>query len=125
MFAISLLQPWAWAILWAGKDIENRTWDLPAQFVGRRVPSYELVPMGALVGAVTFTGSIHPGNDGVRWHFPDQFGWIVHDAKPLPEPIPCKGMLGFWRIPDDVAARVRELAGGTGGARRSGVRGGR
>jgi hypothetical protein len=140
MFAISLLQPWAWAILWAGKDIENRTWDLPAQFVGRRVmlraskrvsrdefdgaadmiegvsgvrvSSYELVPMGALVGAVTFTGSIHPGNDGVRWHFPDQFCWIVHDAKPLPEPIPCKGMLGFWRIPDDVAARVRGLAGG-------------
>jgi hypothetical protein len=30
MFAISLLQPWAWTILWAGKDIENRTWDLPA-----------------------------------------------------------------------------------------------
>jgi len=26
MKAISLWQPWAWAILHAGKDVENRTW---------------------------------------------------------------------------------------------------
>lgn len=24
--ALTIRQPWAWAILWAGKDIENRTW---------------------------------------------------------------------------------------------------
>lgn len=26
MKAISIQQPWAWAILHAGKDVENRTW---------------------------------------------------------------------------------------------------
>lgn len=26
MKALSIRQPWAWAILYAGKDIENRTW---------------------------------------------------------------------------------------------------
>lgn len=25
-FALSIRQPWAWAIVYAGKDIENRTW---------------------------------------------------------------------------------------------------
>lgn len=25
-FALSIRQPWAWLILHAGKDIENRTW---------------------------------------------------------------------------------------------------
>lgn len=143
MLAISLLQPWAWAILHAGKGIENRTWDLPQQFVGRRiflhasknvtrrdygdavdtigllapsveVPSYADIPKGALVGAVTFTGSIAP-SDGIpleRWHFPEQFGWLVHEPRALPEPIPCKGALGFWRVSESIADRIRELAGG-------------
>ena len=26
MKAITIKQPWAWAIIFAGKDIENRTW---------------------------------------------------------------------------------------------------
>lgn len=26
MKCLSIRQPWAWAILYAGKDIENRTW---------------------------------------------------------------------------------------------------
>lgn len=26
MKALTIRQPWAWAILWAGKDVENRTW---------------------------------------------------------------------------------------------------
>lgn len=29
MRAISLWQPWAWAILYADKDVENRTWQTP------------------------------------------------------------------------------------------------
>jgi hypothetical protein len=140
MWAISLIQPWAWAIIHAGKDIENRTWDLPQSFQGKRVmlhaskrvtrddfegsadmieelsgvrvPSYELVPMGALVGAVTFVGSLLPGCGPHPWHAIDQFGWIAHEAKELPEPIPCKGSLGFWRVPDDVAERVRRMRRG-------------
>lgn len=139
MFAISLLQPWAWAILYAGKDIENRTWDLSPAWRGKRVmlhaskqvprsyyessadtirrlvpsarvPKQGEIPMGALVGAVTFTGSIRPlefclGSTG-EWHFPDQFGWRVADPVALAEPVTCRGALGFWRVPEDVAARV-------------------
>lgn len=33
MMALSVRQPWAWAIIHAGKDIENRSW--PTRFRGR------------------------------------------------------------------------------------------
>lgn len=140
MFAISLLQPWAWAILYAGKDIENRTWALPRCRIGSRVllhasknvtrvyyqdavdtisalvpsvvvPYYEQIAKGAIVGAVTFVRSLRPASyPTARWHFAGQFGWVVRDPVALTEPIPCRGALGFWHVPDAVAARVRELA---------------
>ncbi len=28
MLAISIRQTWAWAVIRAGKDVENRTWNL-------------------------------------------------------------------------------------------------
>jgi ASCH domain len=34
MKALSIRQPWAWAILHAGKDIENRDWRYPPKFRG-------------------------------------------------------------------------------------------
>jgi len=33
MIALSIQQPWAWAIIHGGKDVENRTW--PTKFRGR------------------------------------------------------------------------------------------
>ncbi len=36
-YALSVQQPWAWAILHAGKDIENRTWAPPRHIIGRRI----------------------------------------------------------------------------------------
>ena len=38
--AISIRQPWAWAVVHAGKDVENRSATAPRQFksaVGQRV----------------------------------------------------------------------------------------
>lgn len=37
MYAISVRQPWAWAVFAAGKDVENRSWPVPAQIIGKRV----------------------------------------------------------------------------------------
>jgi len=37
MKALSVLQPWAWLIVHAGKDIENRSWKLPEQIKGLRI----------------------------------------------------------------------------------------
>ncbi|HEX2677838.1 MAG TPA: hypothetical protein VHM19_14395 [Polyangiales bacterium] len=39
------------------------------------------------------------------WFF-GPFGWVLEDVRALPEPIPCKGAQGLWRVPADIAARV-------------------
>lgn len=38
-FALSVRQPWAWAIIFAGKDIENRSWQAVNHGLNQRRPS--------------------------------------------------------------------------------------
>lgn len=45
-----------------------------------------------------------------RWFF-GPIGYVLRDVVALPEPVPCKGALGFWTLPADVEARVREQIG--------------
>ena len=35
--ALSFLQPWLWAMMYAGKDVENRSWAPPARIIGNRI----------------------------------------------------------------------------------------
>jgi hypothetical protein len=37
MYALTLHQPWAWAIAHGGKRIENRTWTPPKWIIGQRI----------------------------------------------------------------------------------------
>lgn len=37
MYALTLIQPWAYAIASLGKDIENRTWVPPGRCLGQRI----------------------------------------------------------------------------------------
>lgn len=41
------------------------------------------------------------------WYF-GPYGWTLEDLVELPEPVPCKGALGLWRLPDNVLVEVRE-----------------
>lgn len=38
----------------------------------------------------------------------DRYGLLLTDITPLRTPIPCKGALGLWTIPDEVLVQVRE-----------------
>lgn len=40
--------------------------------------------------------------------FSGPFGWVWLELVGLPEPVPCRGALGLWDVPQDVLARVRE-----------------
>jgi hypothetical protein len=40
------------------------------------------------------------------WAFPDAWHWKLANVHPLPEPVPCKGALGLWRLPEDVKRAV-------------------
>lgn len=45
--------------------------------------------------------------DQWRWYFA-QVGYVFNDERILPEPVACAGKLGFWILPEDVEAKVRE-----------------
>jgi hypothetical protein len=129
-YALSVQQPWAWAILHAGKDIENRTWAPPRHIVGRRVwihaskkrqaiepvellpplsfaddtPDLADLPLGAILGSVRVVGSTHEAT-GNRW-FMGPIGWVLADPSSLPEPVPARGRLGVWAVPGGVVERL-------------------
>lgn len=37
---------------------------------------------------------------------PGRWGWVLTDVRRLPDPVPCRGALGLWTVPVDVAARL-------------------
>jgi hypothetical protein len=127
MKAISIRQPWAWLIVHGHKDIENRTW--PTNFRGRvlihagttypkrdylddvdSLASYGRLlareeMIGGIVGVATITGCIT--ESASEW-FNGPHGFVLANAKPLPL-VPCRGALGFFDAPPDVAAQLRQM----------------
>lgn len=131
VIALSVRQPFAWAIL-NGKPVENRS--QPTSFRGRvllhaskgctrkefgdgaefifdvsglEVPELDELPRGAIVGAMDIVDCVTSHASG--W-FVGEYGYVLANVVALPEPIPCGGKLGFWRVPDDVAAQVKRAA---------------
>lgn len=126
MKALSIRQPWAWLILNAGKDIENRDW--PTGFRGRflihaskgmtrdeyenglaiaeeinaevQIPAFSQLKRGGIVGAATLIDCIRYSGSGFvsPWFF-GEYGFELRDVAPLPFR-PLKGALGFFDVPD-------------------------
>jgi hypothetical protein len=114
---LTIRQPWASAIIWASKDVENRTW--PTRYRGRlyihagqQLESADVllanvpVPRGAIIGYVTLvdvmTGSLS------RWAEPGQWHWLLAHPLALPDPVPARGRLGLWQLDDETARAVGE-----------------
>ena len=112
MKAISINQPWAWAILHAGKDIENRDW--PTKYrgdvlihaglkfdasglrfvedqIGRKVAPEER-PRGGVFGIVEIVDCVTESQS--PWFF-GKYGFVLRNPR-LIEPRRCKGALGFF-----------------------------
>lgn len=122
---ISVRQPWAWLIIHAGKDIENRNWTTKVR--GRvLIHAAKGVTKGEWRDSWDWVRSICPdawdkGNREILagtierggivgsveivdcvsrstspW-FCGQYGFVLRNPKPLPFH-PCRGQLGFFRI---------------------------
>jgi len=130
MKALSIIQPWAWLICNAGKDIENRDW--PTSFRGRilvhaskrmtkadyesaiifianmsrtwRVPAYDIVreQCGGIVGETEIVSCMVKSSSS--W-FCGPYGFALKNSKPLPF-IPCKGALSFWTVPQEILNQI-------------------
>ncbi len=138
MRALTVLQPYAWAIAVGAKPVENRTRrtnyrGLLAIHAGKRAMREGLEDprileaiadrgfeigeatsrLGRVVAVADLTGchdatcaagcSCSPWAASCSWHWE-----LSSDVRPLREPVPCRGMLGLWRLPAEVEARVRK-----------------
>jgi hypothetical protein len=111
---LTVRQPWASAIIWAGKDVENRSW--PTSYRGRLyvhagmrlededvLPADVPVPRGCIIGYVDLV-DVMTGSQS-RWAEPGQYHWLLANPVPLPEPLPCKGALGLWNPPPGLGSQ--------------------
>ena len=60
---------------------------------------------GGVVEQSRLAASYTPRSD--PWFF-GPVGWLLEDVQKLPAPIFCKGALGLWRVPADIAAMIAE-----------------
>lgn len=124
MRALTLYQPWASGIVYAGKDVENRTWnpgdyrglvlihagqktdhqamqEAPADLPRRKV-------YGAVIGVATLAGVHRCEGECSLWADPGRFHFELTNPQPLTAPISAAGALRLWTPDDDLCNRVRE-----------------
>lgn len=133
--ALSIRQPWAWTILYAGKRVENRTW-----YTGYRGPIFlhaglrvdhsavedlreaiERVPAprpAAYCGAIVATAvlvdcvaSSDVPSEQREWAN-GPWCFILEKVEPLPEPVALRGELGLFAVP--IRAQLAALPRGRG-----------
>lgn len=127
--ALSVKPPWAQLIIYENKDIENRDWqssnpalrhrgptaihasgkldmleyDAALAFIKSRrlniqLPEPDKLVCGAILGVVKIVGAVRRSDS--PW-FVGSIGLVLRNPIALPEPIKCKGALGFWDIPTE------------------------
>lgn len=113
MKALSIRQPWADAIIYCGKDIENRTWNTKlrgrilvhaAKTVDQEAPEWvwsmvrEFSPdiplLGGIIGSVEVVDVVEKSDS--KW-FMGPKGFVLKNPKPLPFR-QIKGKLNFFNV---------------------------
>lgn len=138
MRALTVRQPWAWAIIHGGKDVENRTRNVAGAYRGPVAihagltpdtaaqgywPPRDLIPREAWAARGVYVGVV----DLVDVHLETPrcctSSWaervsryddhpihhlVLEHPRPLTQPLPARGMLGLWSPTDNVAAALLE-----------------
>jgi len=123
--ALTVKQPWAWAIIDAGKDIENRTWHTSYRgslaihagssatrtyhawaqgwmaAIGVEAPELEDLPLGCVIGTVELVDCVR--GSGSRWAMPDCWHWVLRKPQSC-KPQFARGALGLWMLDDGARA---------------------
>lgn len=137
MKCLSIRQPWAWAILHGGKDIENRNWtthyrgplaihagkqfdigkadwdaysrDMFGEPWTSMARGYNQQPghvLGAIIGVVDLVDCLPSFRCSSPWKAgpdPDYYCWKLANPRALETPIPYKGQLGLFDLPDNIS----------------------
>lgn len=138
MKAMSIMQPWLFAICRMGKRIENRTWAPTPTLIGQRIALHAskseddlamLLPwpseytfgqgaatQSAIVATAKLVGVVRTRDEARaigqdRWwvDHPRNLAHVFEDVLELPEPIrDVRGALSHWPLSEAVAAAVLE-----------------
>ena len=132
MKAISLWQPWAWAVAHGGKNIENRGWTAEslvgeeiAIHAGMRLDEEALQALldddvkappagqfyhGGIVAVARFAKIVTEDDAEAdnEWFF-GPYGFLLEDVVAI-EPVPTRGQQKFWSLPPGVAHLVQQRA---------------
>jgi ASCH domain len=131
MKALAIRQPWAFAIMRGGKDIENRDWSTrfrgtvaihaSASMTSEEVINFKWfleenglrgpwcdgvnskdLPLGGIVGLVDIIGCTI--NSTSPW-FMGEYGFLLENPRPI-SLITCKGKLGFYELEPEIVAAI-------------------
>lgn len=119
MKVLSIRQPWAWLIIHAGKDIENRTWktnfrgpvyihasltldvsamrSLETLCYPNPIPKERDFARGEIIGTVEVVDCVTESNS--PW-FAGPFGFVLKNPKPISPTFKIPGRLGFFEMPE-------------------------
>ena len=137
MQALSVPQPWAWAIARGHKSHVNRAFDTCyrgplAIYASCRAETGHVrnqairdanatsadpvAAIGGIVAVVTLKGVCKAGISGSpcecgRWAFAGSYHWLVADPRPLRLPVLALGQPDLWELAPAVAAGVARMAG--------------
>lgn len=131
MRALTLKQPWLYTITDLDKWVENRSWKIPDELQGEWIalhagkskdqaewnraaaihgkPLPQQVYFGAITAVCTFTHIVTRAMQITaykrKWFF-GPYGWVIGEKYVLDGPIACRGMLGLWTVPEEIAADI-------------------
>jgi hypothetical protein len=127
MMALSIRPPWAWSIIHAGKDVENRarrchfrgrflvhaSLELTHEDFERAVavlaaagedailPRRDEFESGGFVGSVELVGVAEQSDSA--WYQPGTFAWLLRNPRPMPF-LPYTGRRNWFHVPDELIA---------------------
>ena len=128
MKGLTLIEPWAALIAQGRKQFETRSWKTPyrgavAIHAGMKTDKqfmfecgYSMADLGnGHIIAVADLVNVISTNDFVPdepecWYgdySPNRWAWQLSNVRALSDPMPCKGMLGLWALPEGVDALIR------------------
>jgi hypothetical protein len=98
----------------ASATMTIREWGQAIDFVAdnvgletmRQMPNPDDFTRGAIVGVVDIVGAVEDGQQHSSAWFVGPCGYILANPRPLAAPIPFKGMLGFWTVPEGVEKAI-------------------
>ena len=92
-----------------GRFIAWASANLPAEDL-EKLPSWREVKdwPGKIVGVCDYMARERTGRE--TWDEGYQYWWDLSNVVRLPEPIPCRGNVGMWQMPPELAAKVEAAA---------------